>query len=80
MQFHSYELHQETLAYRLELKERVGTDGLGVAKCLGLQVSPRVELEAVLEQIEAKLPQSTLLRVGGTVPVPKSLDMEADED
>jgi hypothetical protein len=80
MQFHSYELHKETPAYRLELKERFSTDGLGVAKCLGLQVSPRVELEAVLEQIEAKLPQSTLLRVGGVVPVPKSLDMEADED
>ena len=80
MQFHSYELHEENLAYRLELKERVSTDAQGVAVCLGLQVSPRVELKAVLEQIEAKLPQSTLLKVGGAVPVPESLDLEADED
>jgi hypothetical protein len=37
-------------------------------------------LQAVLDQIEFKLPQSTLLTVGGEVPIPKSLDIEADED
>jgi hypothetical protein len=80
MQFHSYELLREAAVYRLQLKERISTDGQGVAACLGLQVSPKVELKAVLEQIEAKLPHSTLLTVGGAVPVPKTLDLEADED
>ena len=80
MQFHAYELRKEHLVYTLRLKERVSTDGQGVAACLGLQVSPKVELKVVLEQIEAKLPQSTLLTVSGAVPVSKTLDIEADED
>jgi hypothetical protein len=80
MQFHAHELHKGHLAYTLKLKERVSTDGQGVAACLGLQVSPKVELNVVLEQIEAKLPQSTLLTVSGAIPVSKSLDIEADED
>ncbi len=80
MQFHAYELHKGDLAYTLQLKERVSTDSEGVATCLGLQVSPKVDLKVVLDQIEAKLPQSTLLTVKGAVPVPKSLDIEADED
>ena len=53
MQFHAYELHKGDLAYTLQLKERVSTDSQGVATCLGLQVSPKVELKVVLEQIEA---------------------------
>jgi hypothetical protein len=80
MQFHSYELCREIAGYRLQLKERVSTDEQGVAACLGLQASPKVDLETVLAQIEAKLPQSTLLTVHGAVPVSKSLDVEADED
>lgn len=79
MQFHSYELRKERAGYTLQLKERVSTDEQGVAACLGLQVSPKVELETVLAQIEAKLPQSTLLTVHGTLPVARSLDIEADE-
>ncbi len=80
MQFHSYDLHQQQQAYRLELKERISTDAQGVAASLGLQVSPKVELKMILDQIQAKLPQSTPLTVGGEVPVPKALDIEADED
>lgn len=80
MQFHSYELRLEAQSYKLELKERVSTDGQGVAACLSLQVSPKVELEAVLRQIESKLPQSTLLTIGGPVPIAAKLDIEADED
>ncbi len=80
MHFHAYELHKDELAYTLQLKERVSTDCQGVAMCLGLQVSPKVELKVVLEQIEAKLPQSTLLTLSGAVPIPESLDIEADEE
>jgi hypothetical protein len=80
MQFHSYELRKGDLDYSLQLKERVSTDGLGVATCLGLQASPKVELTAVLEQIEAKLPHSTLLTVRGAIPVSKSLEVEANEN
>ena len=70
----------------LKLTERIstdaaGTDAAGIALCLGLQADAKVELETVLKQIEAKLPQSNLLTVGGgPLPVPEIADMEADDD
>jgi len=80
MQFHAYELRKEVTAYALRLKERISTDTAGIAQCLGLQADTKVELQILLEQIEAKLPQSTLLRVGGgPIPVPEITAMEADE-
>ncbi|MBI2803415.1 MAG: hypothetical protein HYX68_00345 [Planctomycetes bacterium] len=71
MHFHSYELHRESAAFKLQLKERLSTDAAGIAACLGLQVNARVELATIFAQIEAKLPQSTLLTVqGGAIPIP----------
>jgi len=81
MQLHAYELRQGANAYALHLQERISTDAAGVARCLGLQADTKVELQAVLEQIEVKLPQSTLLTLGGgPVPVPETAAREADED
>jgi hypothetical protein len=80
MQFHAYELRKEAAAYTLKLKERISTDAAGIARCLGLQADTKVELQIILEQIEAKLPQSTILTVGGgPVPAPEIVDIEADE-
>jgi hypothetical protein len=80
MQFHAYELRKETTSYTLKLKERISTDTAGIAMCLGLQADTNVELQTILDQIDAKLPQSTLLMVGaGPVPVPEVTDIEADE-
>lgn len=72
MHFHSYELLNETSAYRIQLTQRWSTDANGISMCLGLQSSPRVELEAILRQIEGRLSQSTLLFVGQ--PLPASTD------
>lgn len=81
MQFHAYELRQEAVAYSLNLKERISTDTAGIALCLGLQADTRVELRTILEQIESKLPQSTLLTIGGgPVPVPETTEREATEE
>jgi hypothetical protein len=80
MHFHSYKLNKGPTAYRLELDERLSTDANGIATSLGLQTSARVELEAVLQQIDAKLPASTLLAVGGAIPVSASADAAADEN
>jgi hypothetical protein len=80
LQFHAYELQKGAAAYRLVLKERVSTDDIGIGQCLGLQVSAKVELQAILQQIVAKLPQSTLLTVGGAstaLPVPPITAAEA---
>jgi hypothetical protein len=81
MHFHPYELQQGKSGYSLKLKDRLSTDAVGIAKCLGLQAESRVELDAILRQIEAKLPQSLLLTVGvGAVPIPKTTETEAEED
>lgn len=81
MQIHAYELCKEAKLYQLSLKERISTDTAGIALCLGLQADTRVELKSLLDQIEAKLPQSTLLTFGGAkVPVPETAEIEAEED
>jgi hypothetical protein len=79
MQFHSYELRKDTTGYTVQLTERISTDTAGIARCLGLQADTRVELKMILDQIEAKLPQSTLLKVGAPVPVSQVADIKADE-
>ena len=78
MQFHSYELLAETGSYRIQLNKRWSTDANGIAQCLSLQTSPRVELEAMLRQIENKLPQSTLLSVGLPLAVSTHEDVTDD--
>ena len=80
MHFHAYELRKEADGYLLKLKERISTDTAGIAMSLGLQADTKVELQAILEQIEAKLPESTLLRVGGPVPVPEIVEIEAEDE
>ncbi len=71
MHFHAYELRKDARAYKLNLVERVSTDADGIAACLGLQTTPKVELATILEEIEAKLPASTPLTIGEIVPIPK---------
>ncbi len=70
MHFHAYELKKPADTYRLNLVERLSTDANGIAACLGLQATAKVELETILTQIEAKLPGSTPLAVGGAIPIP----------
>jgi hypothetical protein len=80
MHFHAYKLFKEATAYSLNLKERLSTDTSGIAKCLGLQADTKVELRTILEQIEAKLPQSIPLRIGGgRIPIPVNTEIEATE-
>ncbi|MEH1963990.1 MAG: hypothetical protein V7L05_29980 [Nostoc sp.] len=78
MHFHSYELLAEASGYRIQLTKRWSTDANGIAQCLGLQTSPRVELEVMLRQIEEKLQQSSLLFVGQPLPVSTHDDVTDD--
>jgi hypothetical protein len=82
MHFHAYELRKEAAGYALQLRERLSTDAAGVAACLGLQVNAKVDLVAMLEQIEAKLPQSTVLTVAGAtaMPIPDVREIMADDE
>ena len=70
MHFHSYRLAPAADGYRLELDQRLSTDGAGIARCLGLQAEANVEEGELFDQIERKLSDGTVLTVGGTNPVP----------
>ncbi len=52
---HSYSLTEERNRLKLSLHKRVGTDASGIAKCLGLNVPPKIELEELLKLLESKL-------------------------
>jgi hypothetical protein len=80
MQFHIYELSAAGGTYSMSLKERVSTDVPGTARCLGLRASMKVELQAMLDAIQAKLPKSMPLAIGGPLPVSKTADADAEQD
>lgn len=61
MHFHSYSLDYEDGALRLQLTEQLSTDAAGIARCLGLQSEAKIDLQGVIERIECKLSNQTLL-------------------
>jgi hypothetical protein len=61
--FHSYQLLAEKSKYRLSLTERASTDSNGIAQCLGLKAEAKVDLEIILEALENKISEKTLLRL-----------------
>jgi hypothetical protein len=64
MQIHSYKLAtQKESSYRLELESRWSTDSNGIALCLGLQAEAHVELEQIIEILEAKISDETVFRL-----------------
>ncbi|MBI3260204.1 MAG: hypothetical protein HYZ54_12140 [Ignavibacteriae bacterium] len=64
MHFHSYQLkHKEDNSYLLSLFERYSTDAAGIAKCLGLLAEANVGLEAILNTLESKISDLTLLKL-----------------
>lgn len=67
--FHSYELAAVPTGLRLLLKERWSTDTAGIARCLGLQGEPRVELTELIQQVEVKLSAHTLLTFDPAIPL-----------
>jgi len=64
MHFHSYAMAVTPAALRLQLAERLSTNADGIARCLGLQVTPDVDLEKILEQLAAKITPDTLMTLG----------------
>lgn len=63
MHFHAYRLDHDTEEYHLQLVERVSTDGAGIAACLGLQAQAKVELQVIVNLLQEKLSDQTLLRL-----------------
>jgi hypothetical protein len=64
MHFHAYTLTESAANWRLELESRLSTDAEGIAKCLGLQAEPKVELEVIVTELEKKMSANTVLSLG----------------
>jgi len=61
MQLHTYQLSQtQDGNYEIQLSNRYSTDSNGIAESLGLQASPKVELEQIIQVIETKISKETL--------------------
>lgn len=63
MHFHAYGLLADDSSMRLQLRERLSTDQVGIATCLGLQVSARVDLQQIIDQLQRYLTEATLLTI-----------------
>jgi len=62
LQFHSYSVTGENEKC-LNLKERLSTNSIGIAECLGLNAEESVDLGIMLEAIERKVSNKTLLKI-----------------
>lgn len=61
MHLHAYRLNaQADKSYKITLDTRLSTDADGIGICLGLQAEARVELEQIIEALQAKISASTL--------------------
>lgn len=52
---HAYDLKETANHLKLSLETRVSTDSVGIAKSLGLNAQPKVELEELIATLEQKL-------------------------
>jgi hypothetical protein len=57
MHIHPYSLNKNNESYKLELMTRISTDANGIATSLGLQVSPKVEFDVIVKNLEYRMNQ-----------------------
>lgn len=79
MHFHSYSLEDEDGALKLQLTEQLSTDAAGIARCLGLQSEAKIDLQGVIERIECKLSNQTLLSPETPPPAATLIDQATEE-
>ena len=61
MHLHAYRMKgQADQSYKLVMQSRLSTDTDGIGLCLGLQAEARVELEQIMQTLQAKLSATTL--------------------
>lgn len=63
MHFHAYQMNHKDGAYRIDLADRKSTDAEGISTCLGLESEARIELEEIVEKLEAKISDATLMTI-----------------
>ena len=61
MHWHAYRMDRlADQSYKLVMGTRLSTDADGIALCLGLQAEARIELEQIMQTLQAKLSTTTL--------------------
>ena len=61
---HSYSLDEvEWHSLRLRMNDRISTDANGISLCLGLQAEAKIELNRIIEYLEARISEKTLLNI-----------------
>lgn len=61
MHLHAYRMDgQADQSYKLTMQSRLSTDADGIGLCLGLQAEARIELEQIMQTLQAKLSATTL--------------------
>jgi hypothetical protein len=60
MHIHSYQLCDAGNSYNLSLANRLSTDSVGIASCLGLQAEARIELAQIIANLELRISDATL--------------------
>jgi len=63
MHFHSYHMQKKGNSNKIVMVGRHSTDVGGVARCLGLQADPKIELATILRQLQAKISSETLFTI-----------------
>jgi hypothetical protein len=62
---HSYDLAEGNGKLNLSLSNRVSTDSVGIATCLGLNAESKVELQDLIKLLEPKLTETNRLKILG---------------
>jgi hypothetical protein len=68
MHVHSYRLIEGGEEFQMALDTRLSTDAAGVAKCLGIQADTKIEMEAIVNELEKKLSAKTLFSIDSPIP------------
>ena len=67
MHIHAYKLVESDGEFRVNLDARLSTDAAGVAKCLGIQADTKIELEAIINELEKKVSAKTLFSIDAPI-------------
>ncbi len=61
MHLHAYRMNvQADKSYKLTMQSRLSTDADGIGLCLGLQAEARIEMEQIIQALQAKISATTL--------------------
>jgi hypothetical protein len=76
MHIHSYTMENDGGEFKIHLATRMSTDAAGVAQCLGIQADTKIELVAIITELEKKISAKTLLSVDAPIPSVEEMPTE----